>query len=121
MEGVDDDGLDIVEPGWEESSELKFLAVDWNKDVEDDINLRSRFILTFIDDWLQRKNKRIINEPSTEVISFPESLQSDIPLSPIVGNILVLDKQKKSPPHLQTTTPRTRSQSKSKALKQHMV
>ena len=91
-EGVVDDCSDIVELGWEESSELKFLAVDWNKDVEDDINLRSRFILTFTDDWLQRKKKRIINEPSVEVISFPKSLQSDISLSPVVGNILVPNK-----------------------------
>ena len=91
-EGVVDDGLDIVELGWEESSELKFLAVDWNKDVEDDINLRSRFILTFTDDWLQRKNKRIINEPSVEVISFPQSLQFDTLLSLVAGSILVPDK-----------------------------
>ena len=115
-EGVVDDGLDIVEPSWEESNELKFLAVDWNKDEEDDINLRARFILTFTDDWLQRKNRRIINEPSTEVISFPESLQSDTPLSPVVGNILALDKQMKFPPHFQAMAPRKISQSKSKAL-----
>ena len=52
IEGVVDDGSDTVEPSWEESSELKFLVVDWNKDEEDDINLTARFILKFIGDWL---------------------------------------------------------------------
>lgn len=52
IEGVVDDGSNIVEPGWEESSELKSLAFNWNKDEEDDINLRARFLLTFTDDWL---------------------------------------------------------------------
>ena len=90
--GVVNDGSDIIELGWEESNELKFLAVDWSKYEEDDTNLRARFILTFTNDWLQRKNTKIINEPSVEVISFPESLPSDTPLSPIVGNTLVQDK-----------------------------
>ena len=71
---------------------MKFLAVDWSKDEEDDINLRARFILTFTDDWLQRKGKGIINKPSSGVISFPKSLPSNIPLSPIAGNILAQDK-----------------------------
>ena len=50
IEGVVDDGSDIVKPGWEESSEAKSLVVDWNKEEEDDINLRARFILTFTND-----------------------------------------------------------------------
>ena len=92
IEGINDDGSDIVEPGWEESSETKSLAVDWSKDEEDDVNLRARFILTYTDDWLQRKSQGIINEPHAKVISSSKPLQFDIPFSPIVGNTLVPNK-----------------------------
>ena len=56
IEGINDDGSDIIEPIWKESSEMKSLAVDWNKDEEDHINLRTRFILTYTNNWLQRKS-----------------------------------------------------------------
>ena len=54
IEGVIEDGSDMVEPGWEESSESKSLAVDWNQDEEEDINLRDIFILTCTNDWLKK-------------------------------------------------------------------
>ena len=55
LEGIVEDGSDIIAPGWEEASEIKHLEVDWNQEEEDDINLRTRSILTHIDDWLKRK------------------------------------------------------------------
>lgn len=38
IRGINDDGSDMVEPGWKESNEMKSLAVDCYKDEEDDIN-----------------------------------------------------------------------------------
>ena len=46
LEGIIEDGSDIVEPGWEETSESKILEVDWNQEEEDDINPRTRYILS---------------------------------------------------------------------------
>ena len=45
----------MVELGWKESDETRFLVVDWYKEEEDDINWRVRFILTCTDDWLQKR------------------------------------------------------------------
>ena len=48
MKGVIEDGSDMVEPSQEESNESKSLAVDQNQDEEEYINLRARFINTYI-------------------------------------------------------------------------
>ena len=64
IERMIEDGLDMIELVWEESNESKSLVVDWNQDEEEDIDLRARFILTYIDDWLKKKRKGIFNEPS---------------------------------------------------------
>ena len=47
VEGIVDDGSNMEEPGWKESNELKFLAVDWHKEEDDNVNRRMRFILTY--------------------------------------------------------------------------
>ena len=73
--------------------------------------------MTYTDDWLQKKAREVINEPPTEVTSSLEPLHSDISFSPIAGNTSFLDRKEGSPPRLQATAPRTRSQSKSEALK----
>ena len=55
IKGIVDDGSDIVEPDWNESNEMKSLAVDWYKEEEDDINWMAKFILTYTYDWLQKR------------------------------------------------------------------
>lgn len=117
QEIIEDDSS-LIEPGWEGSNETKFLTIDWNKEEDGDINLRSRSILTYRHDWLQGKRKENMTESSPKVISSPGSLQSDTSLSNIVGDALIPDKKVKSPPCSQAKTPRMRSQSKSEALKQ---
>lgn len=47
LEAIVEDGLDVVEPGWEEANEQKQLEVDWNRAKEDDVNLRTRSILSY--------------------------------------------------------------------------
>ena len=71
----------------------KSLVVDWNQDEEEDINLRARFIFTYTDDWLKKQNKKVVNEPSLEMISFFEPSSSDTQLSsPIAGGELAQGK-----------------------------
>ena len=107
----------MIEPGWRELNEIKSLAIDWYKDEEDDIILRARFILTYMDDWLQKKAREVSNEPPAKVTSSLEPLHSDTSFSPIGGSTSFSERKEGSPPRLQATAPRTRSQSKSKALK----
>lgn len=122
IEGIIEDGSYMIEPSWEESNESKSLVVDQNYDEEEDINLRARFILTYTDDWLKKQSKKVFNEPSSGVVSFFEPSTSDIQLlSPITGSVLARGKKKRMPTHIQNMAPRTKSQAKSDALKQHKV
>ena len=102
----------MVEPGWKESNEAKFLAVDWYKEEEDDINQRVRFILTYTDDWLQKRTRGSISEPPVEVTSSLEPPHSDISFSPVAGDTAIPDMRQRSPPQPQAMAPRTRSRSK---------
>ncbi len=112
----------MIEPSWDESHESKSLVVDWNQDEEEDMNLRARFIFTYTNDQLKKQNKKIVNEPSSRVVSFFEPSSFDIPLSSLTaGSELIRGKQRRTPIHIQNTAPRTRSQAISKALKQHKV
>ena len=99
----------MVEPGWKESDKAKFLAVDWYKEEEDDINRRVRFILTYTDDMLQKRTRGSINEPPVEVTSSLEPRHSDISFSPVAGDTTIPDMRERSPPQMQPTAPRTRS------------
>jgi hypothetical protein len=54
-EGINDDGSDMIEPGWQETNATQSLTFDWSKEEEDDINMRARFILSCTDDWLQKR------------------------------------------------------------------
>lgn len=103
-QGIVEDGSCLVEPEWEESNETKFLTVDWSKEEDDDINWRARSILTYTDDWLQRKRTGNINESSTKVISLSEPLQSDIPLSHVAGDTLASNKKIKFPSQVTAST-----------------
>ena len=80
--------------------------------------MRARFILTYIDDWLKRQSKKVVNEPSPRVVSFSKPLTYETKLaSPIIGGVLVPGKQKRMPIHIQNTAPQT----KSKAFMQQVV
>lgn len=85
LDGVIEDGSDIIELGWEETSEMKQLEVDWDQEEEDDINLRTRSILTHIDNWLRRRDIKAISEKkarkSSKKVSFSKTLTSDTPIS----------------------------------------
>ena len=82
LEGIIEDGLDIVELGWEEVSDSKKLKVDCNQEEEDEINLRTRFILTHSDNWLRRQSMKVVHESPSEkfpkLVSFSKPLTSDI-------------------------------------------
>ena len=118
VEGIVDDSSKMVEPGWRESHEANFLTVDWNKEEEDDINRRMRFILTYTDDWLQQRTRGSTSEPPVEVTSSLELPLSDVSFSPVAGDTVILDTRERSPLQPRTTAPRTRSRSKSAALEQ---
>lgn len=62
LEGVVEDGSNIIEPGWEEVSDLKQLEIDWNHGEDDNINLRTRSILTHMDNWSRRRHMKDTNE-----------------------------------------------------------
>ena len=101
MEGVIEDDLDMVEPSQEESNEAKSISVDWNQDEEEDINLRARFILTYIYDQLKKQSKKFGNELSLGVVSFSKPSTSNTQLlSPIVGSVLAQGEQKRKPIHI---------------------
>lgn len=126
LEGLVEDDLDIVEPGWEEASELKQFEVDWDLEEEDDINQRTRSILIHKDNWLRRRSMRKINEQkarkSPKKNSFFEPLTFDIPiLSPIIGSLSTPNRQKRTLSLAQNMTPRTRSKTKSEALMQQEI
>ena len=93
IEGIIEDGSNIVEPGWEEANESKLQEVDWNQEEEDDINLRTRSILTYTNDWLKRQSMKVVNKPSPRMVSFSEPLTSDIQVSSlVVGGLLALGR-----------------------------
>ncbi len=93
VEGIMDDGLNLVEPGWKKLEKARFLVVDWFKEEEDDINRRIRFILTYMDDWLQQRARRSIREPPVEVTSSLEFFQSDISSPPVAGDTVIQTKK----------------------------
>ena len=67
----------------------KSLVVDWNQDQEEDINLRDRFIFTCIDDWLKKQSKKVVNKPSSKMISFSKPSSSNTQLlSLVAGSVL---------------------------------
>jgi hypothetical protein len=98
--GIVEDGTEVIEPGWDR--EEKHLGVDWGQDEDDDINLRTRTILTCTDNWLKRQRERKVLGQSCEKITRPSSydeVQSidKVVTSPVAGGSLTSREQKEVP------------------------
>jgi len=97
VEGIVDDGLKMVEPNWRKSHEANFFIVDRNKEEEDDINQRMRFILTYTNEWLQQRTQGSTSQPPVEVTSSLQLPLSDVSFSPVASGTIILGTREKSP------------------------